>query len=229
MPSRLRPMVTSGFLIAAAICPLAAADVNVSDLRVSAGFLSHEFRGNGTTTITESGGSLSTSTTFEDDRNADSNMRGQIQYVAGSLGVGGGLIYGVGVAMNQASWDNGSEKAYVSTPTVDVLLGYGYGVTPNWHFELTPFAGYGRAYYTVTSDSSQETSRDWENYVEFGAKIATYVALDDHLVLGIEVPYLMGRFDPDYSYDDNTNRHIEVTDKRENRGYGFLASLGYRF
>ena len=229
MPSRVRTFTTPLVLLALALSPVAAADVQVSDLRLSGGFLSRDFRGGTTTTATAADSNINTSSESQDGRDADQNWRGQLQYVAGSLGTGGGLIWGAGVAMNTASWDNGAREAHVTTPTVNVLLGYGYGFTSNWHVELTPFAGYGRAYYSVTENGSTETSTQWDNYVEFGAKIATYVALEDHLLLGLEIPYLMGRFDPEYTYTDETKRRITVADKRSNQGFGALASLGYRF
>lgn len=229
MRCHFRKITTTAVLIAAAIPSLVAAEIQVSDLRLSGGFLARDFRGGATTTATDTGGGISTNSESEDGRDADQNWRGQLQYVAGHLGVGGGFLWGAGVAMNSASWDNGAREAHVTTPTVNILLGYGYGITPNWHVELTPFAGYGRAYYSVTENSSTETSKEWDSYVEFGAKVATYIALEEHLLLGIEIPYLMGRFDPEYTYTDETKRRLSVSDKRSNQGFGALASIGYRF
>jgi hypothetical protein len=64
--------------------------------------------------------------------------------------------------------------------------------------------------------------------VEYGAKIGTYVSLGGTLVLGVEVPYLVGRFDPDYNYNDGTNA-VKVSDERRSEGFGVLVSLGGRF
>ena len=216
-------------LLALFFSPLIAAEVEVADLRISVGILSRDFKGESTATTTQSGGNITTTSQVVDGRDSELNWRGQVQYVAGSLGSFGGFIYGAGIAVNQASWDNKFQTAHVTTPTVNVLLGYGYGITPNWHVELTPFAGYGQSYYSVSAEGSSETHRGWDNYVEVGAKIATYVALDKHVLIGLEIPYLMGQFDPDYSYHDDQNRSITVTDKRSNQGFGALASLGYRF
>lgn len=216
-------------LLALAALPLAAADMTVNDLRLSVGILSKEYKGESTTTITDQGGNVVSSSSDSDGRDADSNWRGQLQYVAGSLGQGGGLIWGVGVAMNNASWDNGGQDAHVTTPVIDVLIGYGYALTPSWHIELTPFAGYGRGYFSVSDDGSTDTSKEWVDYVEYGAKVGTYVKIGSSLVLGVEVPYLVGRIDPDYEYTDNGNRQVTVSDERRNQGFGLLVTVGSRF
>lgn len=216
-------------LLTLAALPLVSADLNVSDLRLGGGILSNDFEGESSTTIVDQGNNITTTRDSTDDRNADNNWRGQLQYVGGQLGAGGGLIWGAGIAVNYATWDNGSQNAHVTTPNIDILLGYGYAFTSNWHFELTPFAGYGRAYYSVTDNGSRHTSNEWDNYVEYGAKIGTYVSLGNSLIIGVEVPYLVGRIDPDYNYNDDNNRQVTVTDNRKNQGFGLLATVGVRF
>lgn len=220
--------LTSLALLAASLAPLAAADMTLADLRFSAGYLSHEFKGASSTTVRDGNGNVvSTTNSGEDGRNADSNWRGQVQYVGGHLGAGGGFVYGLGIAVNHATWEDGAQDAHATSPCVDLLLGYGFAFTPNWHFEVTPFAGYGRTYYSVTDNGTTTTSKDWHQYVEYGAKVGTYVSLGS-LILGVEVPYLVGRFDPDYKYDDNANS-VTVSDNRRNQGFGVLATIGGRF
>jgi hypothetical protein len=223
-PSKLCSV--SVFLLATV--PVTAADLQVADLRLSAGMLSRHFEGDTSTTITSSGGSVTTQNSSAAGRDPDSNSRGQLQFVGGSLGAGGGLIWGLGVAVNHARWDDGSQDSYVTTPTVDVLLGYGYAFTPQWHVELTPFGGYGRAYSSVSQNGTTKTSDQWDDYVEYGAKIGAYAALGS-LVLGIEVPYLVGKFNPDYTYTDDTNNQVKISDDSRNSGFGVLVSLGGRF
>jgi len=94
---------------------------------------------------------------------------------------------------------------------------------------VTPFAGYGRAYFSVSDNGSSDTSKEWVNYIEYGAKVGTYVALGGSLVLGVEVPYLVGRLDPEYDYTDNGNRQVTVSDDRRNQGFGLLITIGRRF
>jgi hypothetical protein len=226
----IKSVSTSLTLLALAAMPLAAAEMTVADLRLGVGILSNEFKGASSTTVTNQNNNTVTSTnSSENGRNSDDNWRGQLQFVSGSLGAGGGLLWGVGVAVNNASWDNGTQDAHVSTPVIDVMLGYGYAFTPKWHFEVMPFAGYGRAYYSVTDNGSSSTSKEWDHYMEYGAKIGTYVSLNESLVLGVEVPYLVGRFDPDYSYKNSGNDSVTVSDTRRNQGFGVLLTLGGRF
>lgn len=220
----MRHLVSTAALLAISLVPLAAADLTIADIRVSAGVLSDEFKGASSTTV--NGGQAVHSS--EDGRDADSHYRGQIQFVGGNLGAGGGFVYGLGVSVTHATWDNGSQDAHATSPAVDLLLGYGYAFTPAWHFEITPFAGYGRTYYSVSDEGSSDTSDEWSHYVEYGAKIGTYVALGDDLVLGVEIPYLVGRFDPEYDYNDGADE-VSVKDERRSEGFGLLVTLGARF
>lgn len=227
----MRLHLFSASLLAIAISgSLHAADMNLADLRFGAGILSNNYTGSNTTTITNGSSTISTNSSTDDGRDADSNYRGQIQFVAGHLGEGGGFVWGFGAAVNHAKWDNGSQDATVTIPVVNVLLGYGYAFTESWHFEVTPFAGVGRAYYSVTDNGSTDTSKEWSKYIEFGAKIGTYFTLGKSIQLGVEVPYLLGSFEPDYKHHDASNNNdTTVTDKRENRGFGVLVTLGGRF
>ncbi len=226
----MRPVTSLAVLLAASFAPLVAADMHLSDLRVSAGILSPDFEGASSTTVRDSGGNIISETTGpEDGRDADDHWRAQVQYVGGHLGDGGGFVYGIGLGVNHARWDNGSQDARATSPSINLLLGYGYAFTPAWHFEITPFAGYGRTYYSVTSNGSTSTNEnEWSHYVEYGAKLGTYVSLGNDLVLGVEVPYLVGRFDPDYDYDDAGDQ-VSVSDERRSQGFGVLLTLGGRF
>jgi hypothetical protein len=222
----MRITIPCAALMAVSLSSLSAADLDLCDLRFDAGVLSHDFKGGSNTTI-NTGTGTTTTDSGDSGRNADENYRAQIQYVGGHLGFGGGLIYGAGIAVNRATWEDGAQDAHVTTPTVDVLLGYGYAVTPNWHFELAPFAGIGRAYYSVTDNGSTTRTNEWDKYLEFGARLGTYFALGG-LVVGVEVPYLIGKFNPSYNYSNGSNE-VSVTDNRKNQGLGLLLSVGARF
>jgi hypothetical protein len=224
----MRHLAPTVALLAIALAPLAAADLTIADVRFSAGILSNEFKGKSSTTVTDGQGGVTTTHSSEDGRDADSHYRGQVQFVGGHLGDGGGFIYGVGIGVNHATWDNGAQDAHATSPCVNLLLGYGYAFTPGWHIEVTPFAGYGRTYYSVSDDGSSDTSEEWSTYVEYGAKVGTYISLGDDLVFGVEVPYLVGRFDPDYNYNDGANQ-VKVSDERRSEGFGVLLTLGGRF
>jgi hypothetical protein len=226
----MHPSLFAAPVIALAAClPLAAADLGFTDLRLGAGLLSDHFSGSNQSTVSSGGTVISSSSSSDDGRDAEHNYRGQLQVVGGNLGPGGGLVLGVGIAVNHASWDNGSQDATVTTPCVDLLIGYGFAFNRAWHVELTPFAGIGRAYYSVTDNGQTETAREWDKYVEFGARLGTYFTINEGFQIGLEIPYLVGSFEPHYEYTDASNNTRTVADKRENRGFGLLVTIGGRF
>ncbi|MBA3936950.1 MAG: hypothetical protein H0X38_05780 [Planctomycetes bacterium] len=226
MPMHVKTLTTCASLTLLALAShAAAAEMNLADLRFGAGVLSNRFSGENHATATSGPGSGTTTSSSDSGRNSDHNYRGQIEFVGGHLGDGGGLIYGAGIAVNQSKFDNGSQEATATIPVVDIMLGYGYAFTPNWHFEVAPFVGAGRAYYSVTDHGDTQTSKNWDKYIEFGARVGTYFTLPGGLQFGVEVPYLIGSYSPDYSRADGT----AVSDKRENRGFGLLVSVGGRF
>lgn len=208
---------------------LPAADIDYTDLRLGAGVLSNEFSGSSTNAITTGGGSVTVSQSTSDSRDSDHNYRAQIQLVHGDLGPIGGAVVGIGIAANQAQWDDGAgHKFDATTPSADLLLGYGFAITRSWHIELTPFAGIGRAYYSHSSGGTITTSDDWDNYYEYGASLGTWFTAPGGLQIGVEVPYLVGRFDAHYSYDQAGNTRT-ITDQRKNEGFGVLVTIGGRF
>jgi hypothetical protein len=208
---------------------LSAAEVTFMDLRLGGGMLSNTFKGSSSTTIVDNSTSISSSSdNGGDGPDSDQNYRGQLQFVWGNLGPAGGLIIGAGVAVNHARFDDAVNDGEITTPVVDVLIGYGLAVTPEWHFELTPFAGIGRSYYSVKSGDSTSTSKDWDKYYEYGAKIGTYYTFAQRTQIGIEVPLLVGRFDADFDHQDNGHT-VTLSDQRRNQGIGVLATVGVRF
>jgi hypothetical protein len=129
--------------------------------------------------------------------------------------------------MNRASWEVGPHTAHAFTPTLDVLVGYGYACTSNLHVELTPFVGYGRAYHEIDDIGN---SNDWDHYFEYGAKLGAYVVVDSRLQLGLEIPFLVGRIDPDLTYEDGDHIvRMTLDERRRCQGIGLLATIGYRF
>ena len=223
----MRLIASTAALLSIALSSLHAADLDVSDLRLSAGILSNDFKGASSTTVTGGSDVTTTSTSSNEGRDSEHNERAELQYVGGHLGYGGGFIYGIGVAVNHATWNDGAQNAHVTTPSADLLLGYGYAFTHQWHAELTPFGGIGRAYYSVSDNGTSTTSNNWNKYFEYGVRLGTYFDLGG-LVLGVEVPYLVGRFDPTYNSNRGANQ-VSVSDNRRNQGFGLLVSVGGRF
>ena len=205
-------------------------DVTICDLRLGGGLLPNTYRGAATTSVTSSGGTVTTtSASSGSSRDADSNYRGQLQFMTGHLGRAGGFIIGADAAVNQARFKNPGSTTTFTTPVVDLLVGYAIAPIPQWHFELTPFAGFGWTYFNI-SNNNQTDVRSHEKYVEYGARVATYWTFLNHWQIGIEVPYLMGRSKPKYtSTDTATGDRMTVSDSRENQGFGALASVGVRF
>ena len=226
----LRPSLSACSVLAlGALLPLAAADVEFVDIRAGAGLLSHNYTGASSTTLVSGNSNVAIlNNSGESGRDADRNYRGQVQLVWGNLGPAGGIIVGGGVAMNQAHFDNGAQDGDVTIPVVDVLVGYGYAFVPQWHAELTPFAGIGRASYSVHDHSSTVTSDVSSKYIEYGAKLGTYYTFTEHLQVGIEIPYLIGRFDPEYNHNNGTDSY-SIDDSRTNQGFGLLVTVGGRF
>jgi hypothetical protein len=216
-------------LVLVAATGLGAADITFMDLRFGGGILSNTFKGSSSTTVVDDSTSISTSSdNGGDGPDSDQNYRGQLQLVWGDLGPAGGLILGAGIAVNHARFNEEFNDGEITTPVVDVLIGYGLAVTPEWHFELTPFAGIGRSYYSVKTDGSTSTSKDWDKYYEYGAKIGTYYTFEQRTQIGIEVPFLVGRFDADFNHQDNGHT-FSLSDQRRNQGVGVLATVGMRF
>ncbi|GDY11376.1 hypothetical protein LBMAG53_02530 [Planctomycetota bacterium] len=216
---------TITMLIGATLASVPAAELTYLDLRVGGGVLSNQQYGAKETTFTGNLSSNNTQTVHgEDPKKADSNYRGQIEIVGGSLGRFGGPIVGIDVAVHRETFKNAGGNLTITTPVVDLLIGYGYAVLPSWHFELAPFAGVGRSYYH--HDGSHENKG--YPYVEYGGRIATYFTVAECLQFGIEVPYLVGRMHANYSHDDGTNVY-SVSDKSRNEGFGILGSIGMRF
>jgi hypothetical protein len=149
--------------------------------------------------------------------------------MTGHLGDGGGFIIGVAGAVNQARFENPGGTATATTPVIDLMLGYGFAPLPQWHFELTPFAGFGWTYFNVSNNNQTDVKSD-EHYLEYGLRAATYWTFASHWQLGVEVPYLVGRSKPSYtSTDTGSGDRIAVSDDRKNQGFGVLGSLGLRF
>ena len=225
----LQLLTLAGAAFFAGSASLGAAELTFLDLRLGGGVLSNDYKGASSITVTNNSSNVTTSTNSgEDGRDADQNYRGQLQLVWGFLGPAGGLVVGGGIAANQSRFKNGTQTTEVTTPVVDVLVGYGIAVIPEWHFELTPFAGAGRSYFSVTDSNGSYTSKDWGKYVEYGAKLGTYYTFNQSFQIGLEVPYLVGKFDPEYNHNDNNNTYT-VSDSRKNQGFGVLLTVGARF
>lgn len=79
----------------------------------------------------------------------------------------------------------------------------------------------------MSDNGTNQTNEDWNKYAEYGVRVGTFVALGG-LVVVVEAPYLVGRFNPDYNYN-NGNNQVTVSDNRRNQGFGLLVSLGGRF
>ncbi len=214
---------TGAALVAvAAFAATATAEDSFLDLRVGGGLLAKEFKGPSSTTVATNG-STPTYTSSGPDEKANGNTRGQLELMYGRLYEYGGPIVGIDAGVNWARFGHGNR---ITTPVADLIIGYGYQVIPGWHFELAPFAGYGRSYYNIT-DSANINHKDSTRYIEYGARIGTYVTLLRLLQVGVEVPYLVGRFKEDVSHASGSSNYTS-TDSFRNQGFGVLLSVGLR-
>ncbi len=224
-PSPARALVV---VLVAVSGALPAADMAFTDLRLSVGFLSPRTEGSSSTTV-EGPGLSGAFPAIDDDENATATQRGQLQVVFGRLGLGGGLVTGVGVAVNRATWHDGLRKIQVTAPVMNVLAGYGYAFNTRWHAELTPMVGFGRASYTITQDDGRRSSATWEPYVEFGGRLATFVQVNKTTMLGLEIPYLISRFRSEFETMTPDGRTATVRETHRQQGLGLLVSVGVRW
>jgi hypothetical protein len=207
---------------------MAAADVQVDDLRAGAGLLSKNFTGGSNFTVTSSNGSVNGSSSGDGTgTDAHRNSRGELQWMAGHLGDAGGFIYGVDLADNRATFDQGSTTATYDTPVIDLNLGYGYAVTHNLHFELTGFGGFGWTYFKISSQNNV-SEKFHEHYLEYGARLGGYYTFDNRLQVGVEIPYLVGNFHPSFSSSDSNGDTVSYSNHERNKGLGLLVQVGVR-
>jgi hypothetical protein len=200
----------------------AMAEDSYLDLRVGGGYLARDFKGPSSTTVSTNG-STPTYTESGGDSKADGNTRGQVELMYGHLYEYGGPIVGVDAGVNWARFGHGNR---ITTPVADLIVGYGYQILPGWHFELAPFAGYGRSYYDI-SDSGNIRHHDSTRYIEYGARVGTYITLLRLFQVGVEVPYFVGRFKEDVSHASGSSSYTS-SDSFRNQGFGVLLSLGLR-
>lgn len=224
----VRPLACLSVLVLAS--GAAAAEMDVSDLRLGFGVLPRNFEGGSTTTVTNSSGTVTSSTSgTPGGQEPDRHWRGHIQYMVGHLAPAGGFLIGADLGVNQARFEGAGSTATWTTPVVDLLLGYGFAPTPNWHFELTPFAGLGWTFYEISGNNQTDVNLD-EYYLEYGIRAATYITFKSGFQLGLEVPLVWGHYDPSYtSTDSSTGDRVTVQDDRRNQGLGVIGSLGVRF
>jgi hypothetical protein len=205
-----------------------AADMQVDDLRLGAGLLSKQFTGGSGFTVTSSNGNASSSSSADNSgADAHRNSRGEIQWMAGHLGLGGGFLYGVDVAVNRARFNDPSVNATYVTPVIDLNLGYGYAATSNLHFELTGFGGFGWTYFKYAGQNNF-SEKIHEHYLEYGARLGGYYTFDSHVQVGVEVPYLVGNFHPSFSSSDSNGDTVSYSNRERNKGFGVLVQVGVR-
>ncbi len=206
-----------------------SADATIDDLRVEAGPLSKSFKGGEAYTINQNG-STTTGTSFDNPEGTDatSNRRLEVSYLRGHLGMAGGCLWGVDVAVNRAQFLSQGVKVVDRTPVVDLQLGYGFAPFTDWDFELTAFGGFGWTYSDLTGAGISDAHVS-SHYLEYGAQLASTIAIGGHLVLGVAVPYLLGDFHPSFSTSTSDGRTISASDRERNRGFGILGMIGIRF
>lgn len=210
-----------------AVASLPAADTHLSDLRLGIGLLTPRVVSDATVTVEGSGIGANLAPPF--DGNADATQRGQLQYVGGDLSFAGGLIWGGGVAVNRAVWHDDHQDLQTTTPVVNVLLGYGVPMSDRWHAELSPFIGIGRTYLRLEQDGDRSGADATALYMEYGVRAGTFLAFRNGSVLGIEVPFLIGRSTTDYHAQTATGEDVHFHETRRQVGFGILAVIGTRF
>jgi len=206
----------------------AAEDMQLEDLRIGAGILSNNFTNGSDVTVTSGNGSVagSSSTGSSSGQDSHRNNRAEVQFMMGTLGHGGGFIYGADVAVNRQKFTNNAD-ATLDTPVIDIDAGYGYALNKNIHFELTAFGGFGWTYYKInTPDGSEEKFN--EHYLEYGGRLGAYYTFDSKWQVGFEVPYLVGAFHPNFSTTTSNGDTASYSNSEKNKGFGVLVQAGLR-
>ncbi len=211
-------------------CPLAISAVEplvLNDLRAGAGTMFDDFSSRTNTTTTSPAGTV-LATTSDEHHDDAIEFRAGIQYLAGTLGPGGGLIYGAQMADYRARFHDDTSTTTIDGPVVDALAGYAVSPVSGFHLEATPIAGIGYAFLDIR-DRNGQVIGNRSLYIEYGFRVAAYATIDDCWQIGLEVPFMVGRWRPKYGYLDGAGNHIEVSDKRVKSGGGVMLSLGVRF
>jgi hypothetical protein len=204
----------------------ASAEMRVDDLRVDVGPLATSLETSTSVETTPAGGGAATTAS---DRRSDRTieLREGIQWVRGSLGAGGGLLYGVGFAARYLELHPSDTRVRITGPTVDAMGGYGIAPLTWLHAEITPFAGIGYSYVRV--DHTQQSVDNRSIYLEYGLRVAAYFTFDHTWQLGLELPLIFGHARPKYAYTDASGDHVVVTQTLLTRSVGSMLVLGVRF
>ncbi len=216
----LVPLLAAGCLM--------AEDVKVSDIRLEFGIMPNNFEASSSTRVTSSSGTVTNSSSSNDKQNADSNWRGAVQLMFGNLASSGGFVYGGEVAVNYAKFSNGGTKTTQTSPVADIMLGYGFAPTKEWHFEVTPFAGIGVSYGDVSGDNQVDANYD-AVYTEYGLRAATYYTFESHWQVGLDLRYIAAQSNPEFDYTTTGNNSVHQEQDQSNHGFSGLIGVGRRF
>jgi hypothetical protein len=212
-----------------AISALAAEDVHVSDLRLELGIMPNNFDADSSIRVTNSSGTLISSSSSSDQENADSNWRGAIQAMFGNLGDSGGFLIGGEIAVNHATFSRGGGNDFTQTsPVADLMLGYGFAPSKPWHFEITPFGGIGVTYGNYQNNNQVDLNYD-QVYTEYGIRGASYLTFDSGWQLGVDLRYVVAQTNPEFDYTTTGNNTVSEDQDQENHGFSGLVGIGRRF
>ncbi len=152
----------------------------------------------------------------------------EVSYIAGHLYAGGGFLGGIDIALNQARLDppRGGRRQHPGRGSGARLRHPRRSRRPGAP-RLMAIGGWGWTYQRLTG-SGVTSTRVHTHYLEYGGRIGTYYAIGGRLVLGLEVPYLVGDFHPSVTTSDSNGDNISASDKLRNRGFGVLAQVGVR-
>lgn len=205
----------------------AAEPMVLNELRAGAGAMFNDYSSRTETTTTSPTGTMLSRVSAHHENDA-TEVRAGIQYLAGTLGPAGGLIYGAQFADFHGTFHDGPTTVTIDGPVVDALAGYAVSPAPGFHLEATPIAGVGYAFLNLHT-GGMAPIQNRSLYIEYGLRIAAYATFDGCWQVGIEAPILVGRWRPQYGYFDGAGNHVEVSDKREKRGPGLMLNVGVRF
>ncbi len=145
------------------LVPLSAADLKVSDLRIGVGSVPLPKKVD--ETYSAGGGSSRTSGGYSYDTNGSQALAFSLGYTGAKLQPHG-LVYGIalqfaGGQYSPRSKSSGApnQRALNYTQYLPVVrVGYGYAVSTTFHFEITPYFGYGLARTQWSDNGTKDAS-----------------------------------------------------------------------
>jgi hypothetical protein len=206
----------------------AGADIELADFRAAGGLVDTDLTlARRLESPPVAGGATTASATSSSDQAVASRIG--LQWVAGVLDTGGGIVYGAQFAARNYRYGHGPLRTRVRGPVLDVLAGYAVAPLSYLHVEATPFAGIGYDQLRIDGGFGAPSVDNQSVYLEYGGRVGLYATIDRCWQIGLELPLVFGHARPKYAYLDGFGNRVVATETRTSRAMGAMLALGVRF